>query len=1503
MNSFQDAFISYGRKDSKAFVARLNQRLLAAGLEIWFDFDDIPLGVDFQNQIDDGIEKSHNFLFVISPHAVNSPYCRKEIELALRHRKRVIPLLHVEEVDRATWAARSPDGTNEDWDTYCAQGLQSSFVNMHSDIAKINWVYFREGQDDFEAAFAGLLDIIGRQQDYVHQHTYLLKDALTWERQQRQPTYLLGKDAGRAHQWLTKTFDEQPPCFATDLQAEFITESLKRVNGGMTQVFLSYSEENRLQREVIHRILQRQGFTVWVNTTDIQSGTDFEQAIREGVERADTVVYLLSPNALASQYCQQELGFAQTYNKRIIPLLIHPVDGVEVPDELRVIQFIDFQMISGTDEAEGRVEDEAAQGAIAKLIQVLRQDEDYYDCHKRTLVKALHWERNRRRKKHLLRGSAFAEAETWLTASRHQTLPPTRLQEAFIQASQDINRYFDAFISYGRADSLQFAVQVQEQLSQQGLSVWLDKSDIPVGVDYQAQINDGISKSHNFIFIISPHAVHSPYCLKEIEFALKFNKRIVPLMHVETISYETWRQRNPEGTSAQWKDYQAAGRHTAQGSVHSEISKINWLFFREGVDEPEAAIASLIELLRQHEPVVHLHTELLLKALAWDTHQRQAQYLLTGDDRREAEAWLTADFAEEQPPYRPTDLQAAFITESIKSVDGTTQVFLCAADEYGNEEPSASEAPAADTPILQSAQIRRALQRSGIPVWNPQTDVQAGENLQRAIARGVEETDSVVFVISPQALVETVCLEILNQAFQLNKRIIPVQLQALDNLKLPSVLKSLRPIGLERDGGGLTELSVQQLVGALRQDAVYYRTHKLLLRKALKWERQKYNPSILLRGKALRRYVTWLDVAQRREHSPIPIQQRFVRESLDQPPNQTVDVFIASAPEDIEFARRLNQTLQVQSKTTWFEQEHQATEVDAQGDVRQAIENAENVVVVVSPNSVGSAAGLKELEHAEALNKRVIPVLYQEVLISKLPPVLEKRSAIDFRANSGDFLTNFGELYRAIESEPQHMYQHTRLLVKAKEWHDAGRDDSYLLLGRDRDEAVDWLAAADAKTPSPTDLHRGYVKASQQLPFRRIRRRFAVLTSLAATVLVGGLRLVGGLQAAELQAFDHLLTLRPSEPQDDRFLTVTVDQSSGSWLRERLIDGDYEPGLGTVPDQALAEAIAYLNEQGARLIGIDFYRDFPAEPALAQQLRQLDNVMGICKASDDFSEGFMAPSDVPVERVGFNDYLSDGGSVTRRHYLKQDNDPEFCDTEDSFSLVLARRYLAQEGVDYVDPWDEETWPPALKFGETTIPELYRGRSAGYSLSLAGAESNSSVNGLGGYQTMLNFRAHNGDATQFAPVISLKDVLTRSAPRDLIEGRVVLIGYEDLSDRNADVYNTAYQEMPGVMLQGQMTSQLISAALDNRPLIWYFNLEYDLLWIGAWSLVGGLVFWGFVRPSRLIPASAAVLGLLYGSCYVALAGSGLWLPLVPAAIAYLVAGAGVSALSYRVRHPS
>ena len=70
MSSFFDAFISYGRADSQEFATQLHERLTEAGLQVWFDQRDIDDSVKWQQEIERGIEKAHNLIFIMAPHGV-----------------------------------------------------------------------------------------------------------------------------------------------------------------------------------------------------------------------------------------------------------------------------------------------------------------------------------------------------------------------------------------------------------------------------------------------------------------------------------------------------------------------------------------------------------------------------------------------------------------------------------------------------------------------------------------------------------------------------------------------------------------------------------------------------------------------------------------------------------------------------------------------------------------------------------------------------------------------------------------------------------------------------------------------------------------------------------------------------------------------------------------------------------------------------------------------------------------------------------------------------------------------------------------------------------------------------------------------------------------------------------------------------------------------------------------------------------------------------------------
>ena len=632
-----------------------------------------------------------------------------------------------------------------------------------------------------------------------------------------------------------------------------------------------------------------------------------------------------------------------------------------------------------------------------------------------------------------------------------------------------MTKIFDAFISYGRADSKEFAAKLQACLNEQGFRVWFDFNDIPLAVDFQNQIDDGIEKACHFLFIISPHSVNSLYCRKEIKLAIKLRKRIIPLLHVMQISQETWQQRNPNGTAQDWEDYKLKGLHDSYQNMHSTIQKLNWVYFQEDKNDFEKSLADLVKLLRSHPNYLEQHTKFLTKALEWERNQKQTRYLLTGSDKYQAEDWLKIRFKDEQPPCIPTDLHCEYITESIKNANNLmTQVFL----SYAHEDKATME------------KIRASLRRESVTVWTNTTDIQTGEAFDEAIKRGIEQADNVVYLLSPDSVKSSYCQQELDLALSLNKRIIPILVRETDLIQAPFALQSLQYIDLTNN---VKEedylLDSSQLLKTLHKDADYYNEHKILLTKALNWERQHYNPIILLRSYNLRSAETWLKVAQKRtQHPPIPLQEKFIYESLQQPPLESLDVFISYSRADSDLARKLNDCLQMYGKTTWFDQESIASGSDFKQEIYQGIKSSDNFLFIISPRSVNSPYCKDEVEYASSLNKRFVTVLHQEVNTNDLHPELAKVQWIDFNHTQRDFNTNFNQLMITLDTDREHVQSHSKWLQRALDWEQKDRSDDLLLRGKEFLIAQNWLIETQQKNKKPTEtlLQKVFIETSQK---------------------------------------------------------------------------------------------------------------------------------------------------------------------------------------------------------------------------------------------------------------------------------------------------------------------------------------------------------------------------------------------------------------------------------------
>lgn len=384
------------------------------------------------------------------------------------------------------------------------------------------------------------------------------------------------------------------------------------------------------------------------------------------------------------------------------------------------------------------------------------------------------------------------------------------------------------------------------------------------------------------------------------------------------------------------------------------------------------------------------------------------------------------------------------------------------------------------------------------------------------------------------------------------------------------------------------------------------------------------------------------------------------------------------------------------------------------------------------------------------------------------------------------------------------------------------------------------------------------------------KRRFSttLLASVVVTALVMGVRQLGWLQTWELQAFDQLLRLRPDEGADPRLLLVTVTEADVQKqnLKERR----------SLSDAALAQLLAKLQPYQPQVIGLDIYRDFPVDAQqtdLATYLQDQRLIVVCDVGGEDDYRGVSSPPAIPENRLSFSDFPVDIDQVIRRQLLGMAPDPKsLCATDTSFSFRVAQTYLAAKGFEG-KPTPQQNW----QIGSVIFHKL-KSDSGGYHQLDAR-----------GYQVLLNYRAADAVAKQVTLDEILSGALDAKLP-NLVNDRIVLIGTTAKSFK--DYFPTPYSsdrwsgELPGVAIHAHMVSQILSAVLERRPLLWWLPQWSETVWIWGWSVVGGALVWRWRSLLYIGLASGATLVILSGLCFILLLQGG-WMPLVPSALACVI----------------
>jgi adenylate cyclase len=386
-----------------------------------------------------------------------------------------------------------------------------------------------------------------------------------------------------------------------------------------------------------------------------------------------------------------------------------------------------------------------------------------------------------------------------------------------------------------------------------------------------------------------------------------------------------------------------------------------------------------------------------------------------------------------------------------------------------------------------------------------------------------------------------------------------------------------------------------------------------------------------------------------------------------------------------------------------------------------------------------------------------------------------------------------------------------------------------------------------------------------------------IYIGVTVSLLLLAVRHLGGLQSLELAVFDRLVQLRPAPGPDPRLLVVEVTEEDIEKLQE-----------WPLKDRTLARVLATLQGYEPAVIGLDLARNLAneGEEGYEELVAQMNapNFIAITSVGNrkDRSDRIPPPPSVPKERVGSIDVPIDPDNVMRRHLLfNYDGEVNWL----SWSLRLARTYMKLDCPGYRSATEVRcknieaklTEEQEYQLGDVVFHKL-KPHSGGYQTINAG-----------GYQILTDYRSENNVAN----TISLVRLLEGDFEPELVKDKIVLIGVSAPSEQ--DLFFTPFSSaiaadeprMPGVVIQAQMVSQILSAVLDGDRLFWYWPEWVEVFWIVGWTIAGGSLAALSRKPLILVMGTGVLLILLWGSTFILFLQQG-WMPLAAPTLGIILA---------------
>lgn len=189
-------------------------------------------------------------------------------------------------------------------------------------------------------------------------------------------------------------------------------------------VFVTYAREDWDFVVRLRAALATQGVEVrgdWL----LPAGEHYRAQLEQLIIGSDALIFVMSPDSVASQACIEELRFANEQKKRLLPIVYRKVADEPIPAPLFDPQWIFLN-------------ENTLSAGIARLIEAINTDFDLLPEFRRLAIAAESWARTKQRED-LLHASTLISAQRWLeaVAARTGKLPqPTPLIDEYIATSK-----------------------------------------------------------------------------------------------------------------------------------------------------------------------------------------------------------------------------------------------------------------------------------------------------------------------------------------------------------------------------------------------------------------------------------------------------------------------------------------------------------------------------------------------------------------------------------------------------------------------------------------------------------------------------------------------------------------------------------------------------------------------------------------------------------------------------------------------------------------------------------------------------------------------------------------------------------------------------------------------------------------------------------------------------------------------------------------------------------